>query len=75
MRLVEPSERNADFNCPHCGAPLKVDDSDDFMDSYKPEPMVREEDFYAECPSCEHGFKFHVTWEPTYPYDPVEVDE
>lgn len=70
MRIAT-NKLETDFNCPHCGTPLKVEDSEDFMDSYG--AMSRDEDFFAECPSCEHEFKFHVTWQPTYLYDPVEV--
>ena len=72
MRIAT-DKLETDFSCPHCGMPLKVDDSEDFMDSYG--EMARDEDHFSECPSCGHEFKFHVTWQPTYLYDPVEVDE
>lgn len=75
MRLAAPYPYNwaADFKCPHCGASLNVDDPDDLLQPW--DKPGRDEDFWAVCPSCDGEFIFHVTWEPTYPYEPKKVDE
>lgn len=72
MKLAAPYNWAADFDCPHCGTPLNVEDPDDFY--WLEGPMEREEIHLADCPVCEKGFEFHVTWEPTYPYTPKAVD-
>lgn len=65
--MIETKDRDlCDVECPHCGACLDVDDSDDFADHGD---MHREDDFEMTCPVCDGSMTVHVTWQPTYPYN------
>ena len=69
--MIEAADRLlCDVECPHCGAYLIVEDSDDFEDGAD---MSREDDFEMLCPVCDGSMTVHVTWQPTYPYEAKAV--
>lgn len=71
--MIEAADRYLrDIECPHCGAYLIVEDSDDF-ECY--DTMSREDDFEMDCPVCDGSMTVHVTWQPTYPYGAKAVIE
>lgn len=70
--MIESMERGlCDVECPHCGACLDVEDSDDFAGNGE---FTREEDHLMVCPVCDGVMIVHVTWEPTYSHSEKVVE-
>lgn len=62
--MIEVSDKDlCDVECPHCGASLDVEDSDDFDGNGA---MQREDDYVMVCPVCDECMTVHVVWEPVY---------
>ena len=66
------SESACDVECPHCGALLIVEDSEDFDENTA---MSREEDHEMLCPVCGEYMAVHVTWYPAYLHGAKAVAE
>lgn len=69
--MIEAEKGWHDVECPHCGAYLDVEDSDDFASERN---MERDQDYTMTCPVCDGRTTVHVFWEPTYPYGAKAVE-
>ena len=68
----EPHTFYSDVDCPHCGAELKCDLSDDFDGvPFDLDDMSAE----VECPACDKPFKLSVSWLPVYEAEAIEVTD